>query len=175
MLYSKPFPEIISVFLEKGCKKACQTDKNVLYCNAFGCEVFSIFGGIAQLVRALASHARGRRFESYCLYQKTVCGIFPQTVFLCDSRAARQAVSPTPSEIKFILRQHDLLFIQIAEHAVFRKMQDQAISRKPLRFRAELSVYALLPVFPVSEDKMSDIGKVCADLMGTPRDKLHLE
>ena len=25
-------------------------------------------GGIAQLVRALASHARGRRFESYCLY-----------------------------------------------------------------------------------------------------------
>lgn len=27
------------------------------------------YGGIAQLVRALASHARGRRFESYCLYQ----------------------------------------------------------------------------------------------------------
>ena len=26
-------------------------------------------GGIAQLVRALASHARGRRFESYCPYQ----------------------------------------------------------------------------------------------------------
>ena len=26
------------------------------------------YGGIAQLVRALASHARGRRFESYCLY-----------------------------------------------------------------------------------------------------------
>lgn len=30
-----------------------------------GCQ----YGGIAQLVRALASHARGRRFESYCLYQ----------------------------------------------------------------------------------------------------------
>ena len=29
-------------------------------------------GGIAQLVRALASHARGRRFESYCLYQKRI-------------------------------------------------------------------------------------------------------
>ena len=27
------------------------------------------YGGIAQLVRALASHARGRRFESYCPYQ----------------------------------------------------------------------------------------------------------
>ena len=27
------------------------------------------YGGIAQSVRALASHARGRRFESYCLYQ----------------------------------------------------------------------------------------------------------
>lgn len=30
----------------------------------------SVFGGIAQLVRALASHARGRRFESYCLYHQ---------------------------------------------------------------------------------------------------------
>ena len=31
--------------------------------------LFLRYGGIAQLVRALASHARGRRFESYCLYQ----------------------------------------------------------------------------------------------------------
>ena len=30
---------------------------------------FVFYGGIAQSVRALASHARGRRFESYCLYQ----------------------------------------------------------------------------------------------------------
>ena len=28
------------------------------------------FGGIAQLVRALRSHRRGRRFESYYLHQK---------------------------------------------------------------------------------------------------------
>ena len=31
--------------------------------------ITTIYGGIAQLVRALASHARGRRFKSYCLYQ----------------------------------------------------------------------------------------------------------
>ena len=28
--------------------------------------LISLYGRIAQLVRALASHARGRRFESYC-------------------------------------------------------------------------------------------------------------
>ncbi len=33
-----------------------------------GCTGF-LFGGIAQLVRAFASHARGRGFESLCLYQ----------------------------------------------------------------------------------------------------------
>ena len=32
------------------------------------CSSNTVYGGIAQLVRALASHARGRRFESYCLY-----------------------------------------------------------------------------------------------------------
>ena len=36
------------------------------------CDIIKIkielYGGIAQLVRALASHARGRRFKSYCLY-----------------------------------------------------------------------------------------------------------
>lgn len=31
------------------------------------------YGGIAQLVRALASHARGRRFEPYCLYHSGDC------------------------------------------------------------------------------------------------------
>ena len=38
------------------------------------------YGGIAQLVRALASHARGRRFESYCLYQNRV----PQSIVVPD-------------------------------------------------------------------------------------------
>lgn len=33
------------------------------------CTSNTVYGGIAQLVRALASHARGRRFESYCPYQ----------------------------------------------------------------------------------------------------------
>jgi hypothetical protein len=31
--------------------------------------LISLYGRIAQLVRALASHARGRRFESYCDHQ----------------------------------------------------------------------------------------------------------
>src|SRR4029453_3415833 len=32
--------------------------------------LISLYGRIAQLVRALASHARGRRFESYCDHHK---------------------------------------------------------------------------------------------------------
>ena len=39
----------------------------------------TIFGRIAQLVRALASHARGRRFESVCAHQQKdtpVWGVF---------------------------------------------------------------------------------------------------
>ena len=40
-------------------------------------------GGIAQLVRALASHARGRRFESYCLYQKRIPQNIVVSAFLC--------------------------------------------------------------------------------------------
>src|SRR5262245_43028797 len=37
--------------------------------------LISLYGRIAQLVRALASHARGRRFESYCDHQlkSTTC------------------------------------------------------------------------------------------------------
>ena len=44
--------------IQNNCKK---TKKEYCICT-------DNYGGIAQLVRALASHARGRRFESYCLY-----------------------------------------------------------------------------------------------------------
>ena len=47
-------------------------------------------GGIAQLVRALASHARGRRFESYCPYQKP-CTVFAvHGIFLPAKRRRRR-------------------------------------------------------------------------------------
>ena len=46
------------------------------------------YGGIAQLVRALASHARGRRFESYCPYQIGRVRCSPCTVFFCPQNAA---------------------------------------------------------------------------------------
>ena len=35
--------------------------------------LISLYGRIAQLVRALASHARGRRFESYCDHHLQHC------------------------------------------------------------------------------------------------------
>ena len=35
--------------------------------------LISLYGRIAQLVRALASHARGRRFESYCDHHSQHC------------------------------------------------------------------------------------------------------
>lgn len=38
------------------------------------------FGGIAQLVRARASHARGRGFEPLCLHQTTSIGVIAQLV-----------------------------------------------------------------------------------------------
>ena len=53
----------ISIFFVKKWYKtiAKKTKKEYCICT-------DNYGGIAQLVRALASHARGRRFESYCLY-----------------------------------------------------------------------------------------------------------
>ena len=47
----------------------------------YAAERFFIDGGIAQLVRALASHARGRRFESYCLYHFPSYGGFAAYIF----------------------------------------------------------------------------------------------
>ena len=43
--------------------------KTLAKCRKMRYNILASYGGIAQLVRALASHARGRRFESYCLYQ----------------------------------------------------------------------------------------------------------
>ena len=42
--------------------------KTLAKCHKMRYNILASYGGIAQLVRALASHARGRRFESYCLY-----------------------------------------------------------------------------------------------------------
>src|SRR4030095_2680268 len=69
-------------------------------------------GRIAQLVRALASHARGRRFESYCDHHKNqplACLMKlknPITVSLTVRVnidyvpvLSREAPSPTPSDV----------------------------------------------------------------------------
>ena len=52
-------------------------ESNVSYYNK------DIFGGIAQPVRALASHVRGRRFESYCLHQFKACDHIGYGLFIC--------------------------------------------------------------------------------------------
>jgi hypothetical protein len=43
--------------------------------------LISLYGRIAQLVRALASHARGRRFESYCDHHLQHCKELSCTAF----------------------------------------------------------------------------------------------
>jgi hypothetical protein len=56
-------------------------------------------GRIAQLVRALASHARGRRFESYCDHhlqhcKELSCAAFSGRVFGCERYLVAQGNLP---------------------------------------------------------------------------------
>jgi hypothetical protein len=44
--------------------------------------LISLYGRIAQLVRALASHARGRRFKSYCDHHLQHCKELSCTAFI---------------------------------------------------------------------------------------------
>ena len=41
-----------------------------------------LYGGLAQLVRALASHARGRWFKSISLHQQKPCSYYDYRVFI---------------------------------------------------------------------------------------------
>ncbi len=59
----------LGFFIEKGIKSVVKICLLWYNNNIVKEMVRDEHGGIAQLVRALASHARGRRFESYCPYQ----------------------------------------------------------------------------------------------------------
>ena len=67
-----------------------QKKKNSLLKSAGGCAIIyklSKSGGLAQLVRASASHAEGRRFESAALHQQRGTGFVP--VPLCSKGRTR--------------------------------------------------------------------------------------
>ena len=60
-----------------------QKKKNSLLKSAGGCAIIyklSKSGGLAQLVRASASHAEGRRFESAALHQQRETGFVPASL-----------------------------------------------------------------------------------------------
>ena len=64
------------------------------------------YGDIAQSVRALASHARGRGFESLCLYHVAADGIsfaatFLQKSLLTHSVAAPLRIEPAIAGLRF--------------------------------------------------------------------------
>ena len=73
-----------------------QKKKNSLLKSAGGCAIIyklSKSGGLAQLVRASASHAEGRRFESAALHQQRGTGFVP--VPLCSKGRTRSREKET--------------------------------------------------------------------------------
>ena len=75
------------IFSEKQDENLLKAWKNFIFVwteRGKSAIIYTTFGGIAQLVRALASHARGLRFESACLHQRSVCrGGMP--IFYCPN------------------------------------------------------------------------------------------
>ena len=69
-------------FLKKRKNSSCNMKRDVLLYTSFRKN-----GGLAQLVRASASHAEGRRFESATLHQKQQAAIQAACCFCGEPRA----------------------------------------------------------------------------------------